>query len=44
MIPVTSKNYVVFNLSKKAINKEEKFRIELMKNQLRYLTSIKKEV
>ena len=43
MIPVTNKNYVEFDLNKKAINKE-KFRIELMKNQLRWLTNNKKEI
>lgn len=43
MIPVTNKNYVEFDLNKKTINKE-KFRIELMKNQLRWLTNNKKEI
>lgn len=43
MIPVTNKNYVEFDLNKKATDKE-KFRIELMQNQLRWLTNNKKEI
>ena len=44
MIPVTSNNYHEFNLNKKAQNKDEKFRIELLRNQLRWLTAHRKEV
>lgn len=44
MIPVTNKNYVEFALNKQAKDKAEMFRIELLKNQLRWLTSNKKEL
>jgi len=44
MIPVTDKNYNEFDLNKKATDKNEKYRIELMKNQLRWLTTNKKEI
>ena len=44
MIPVKSNNYQEFNLNKETKNKEEKYRIELMNNQLRWLTSNKKEI
>ena len=43
MIQVTNENYVEFDLNKKATNKE-KFRIELMQNQLRLLINNKKEI
>lgn len=38
MIPVTNKNYLEFDLSKKNKNAKEKARIELITNQLRWLT------
>lgn len=44
MIPVTSNNYIVFDLNKKTTNKKEMFRIILMNNQLRWLTSNKKDI
>ena len=44
MIPVTSNNYVVFDLNKKPSNKEENFRIQLLKNQLYWLNLNRKEV
>lgn len=44
MIPVTNKNYVEFDLSKKSDDRYEKNRIELLRNQLRWITSNKKEV
>ena len=44
MIPVTNNNYVAFDLHKKSKNKSEIFRIELLTNQLRWLTLNKKEV
>ena len=44
MIPVTSKNYIEFDLNKKTENKAEMLRIKLLQNQLRYLTADKKEV
>ncbi len=44
MIPIFGKNYKEFDLNKKTTNKEEKYRIELMNNQLRWLTSHKKEI
>jgi protein AbiQ len=44
MIPVTSNNYTEFDLNKKTRNKSEMFRLELLKNQLRFLTANKKEV
>ncbi|MFA7120128.1 MAG: type III toxin-antitoxin system ToxN/AbiQ family toxin [Bacilli bacterium] len=44
MLPVTSGNYQEFDLNKKTSNKEEMFRINLLTNQLRWLTSNKKDV
>ena len=44
MIPVKSCNYTEFDLNKKPNNKDEKYRIELLSNQLRWLTANKKEV
>ena len=43
MIPVLN-NYIEFDLNKKTSNKKEMFRIELLRNQLRWLTSNKKEI
>lgn len=44
MIPVTKENYEIFDLNKKANNQTEQFRLELMRNQLRWLTTHKKEI
>ncbi|MBQ9853647.1 MAG: type III toxin-antitoxin system ToxN/AbiQ family toxin [Bacilli bacterium] len=44
MIPVTNKNYVEFDLNKKSKDKDEMFRIELLRNQLRWLTTNKKVI
>ena len=44
MIPVTNKNYEEFDLNKKELEKKEKNRIELLKNQLRYLNLNKKRI
>ena len=44
MIPVTNNNYVPFDLNKKPKEKSEKFRMELLKDQLRWLTANKKEI
>lgn len=44
MVPVMKNNYVEFNLNKKANDKKEYKRIELMKKQLRWLTTNKKEI
>lgn len=44
MIPVTNKNYIEFDLKQKPTIKKEQFRFELLKNQLRWLTSHKKEI
>ena len=44
MIPVTSNNYVEFDLDKKANENSEMFRIELLRNQLRWLSANKKEI
>ncbi len=44
MIPVYSKNYTEFDLNKKSKDKHEMLRIELLRNQLRWLTSNKKEI
>lgn len=41
MIPVTKNNYQEFDLNKITNDKKEKQRIELLKNQLRWLTSHK---
>jgi len=44
MIPVTSDNYIEFDLNKKTQDKNEIFRINLLRNQLRWLTANKKVV
>ena len=44
MIPVTNNNYVPFDLNKKPKEKSEKFRMELLKDHLRWLTANKKEI
>ena len=44
MIPVTNNNYVPFDLNKKPKEKSEKFRMELLKDQLRWLTANRKEI
>ena len=44
MIPVTSNNYIEFDLDKKTNEKSEMFRIELLRNQLRWLSANKKEI
>lgn len=44
MIPVTSNNYTEFDLNKHISDKNEKFRIALITNQLRWLTLNKKEI
>ena len=44
MIPVKSNNYEEFDLNKKTNDKKEKYRIDLMSNQLRWLTFNKKEI
>lgn len=44
MIPVTNKNYIEFDLNKKTNNQKEMFRIELLRNQLRWLTANRKDV
>lgn len=44
MIPVTNNNYIEFDLNKKTKDKDEMFRLELLRNQLRWLTSNKKMV
>lgn len=44
MIPVTKNSYIEFDLNKKTDNKDEMFRISLLRNQLRWLTSNRKEV
>ncbi|MBQ8472406.1 MAG: type III toxin-antitoxin system ToxN/AbiQ family toxin [Bacilli bacterium] len=44
MIPVEKNNYIEFDLNKKTNDKNEIFRINLLRNQLRWLTSNKKEV
>ncbi|MBQ7141441.1 MAG: type III toxin-antitoxin system ToxN/AbiQ family toxin [Bacilli bacterium] len=44
MIPVTNKNYVEFDLNKISKDKNEMFRIELLINQLRWLTTNKKVI
>ena len=44
MIPVNSDNYIEFDLNKHSSNKKEMERIELLNNQLRWLTSNKKDV
>lgn len=44
MIPVTKKNYKIFDLNKETKNKNEKLRIELLKNQLRWINSNRVEI
>lgn len=44
MIPVEKNNYIEFDLNKKTNDENEMFRINLLRNQLRWLTSNKKEV
>ena len=44
MIPVMVKIYVIFDLNKKTENRAENFRLELLRNQLRWLTANKKDV
>ena len=44
MIPVTSNNYEEFNLNNRNNNKLDLQRIELLNNQLRWLTNNKKKV
>ena len=44
MIPVTNKNYTIFDLNKKTDNIKENLRNKLLKKQLRWLTSNKKEI
>lgn len=44
MIPVNSNNYEEFDLDKKPKDEEEKFRITLLSNQLRWLTSNRQEI
>ena len=44
IIPVIDKNYVIFDLNKKTENRAENFRLELLRNQLRWLTANKKNV
>ena len=42
MIPVQKDNYIEFDLNKNTNDKNEKARLELLKNQLRWLTKNKK--
>ena len=44
MIPVTNNNCVPFDLNKKPKEESEKFRMELLKDQLRWLTANRKEI
>ena len=44
MIPVTNNNYTEFDLNKKTNGKNEQYRIQLLNNQLRWLTSNKKDI
>ena len=44
MIPVTNNNYIAFDLKKYTTNKKEMLRIELLNNQLRWLTVNRKEI
>ena len=44
MIPVIKNSYIECDLNKKTDNKDEKQRIMLLRNQLRWLTANKKEV
>lgn len=44
MIPVTKQNYIEFNLKQIPNTKKEKSRLNLLRNQLRWLTSHKKDI
>lgn len=44
MIPVTNNNYTEFDLNKKVNEQNEQYRIQLLNNQLRWLTSNKKDI
>jgi len=44
MIPVNNNNYIEFDLNKKTTDKKEMFRIELLRNQLRWLTNNRNDV
>ena len=44
MIPVEEESYIEFDLNKVTNDKDEKYRIDLLKNQLRWITSNRKEV
>lgn len=44
MIPVTPKNYELYDLDKQTTDKKESNRIILLKKQLRWLTANKKEI
>ena len=44
MIPVNKNNYIEFDLNKKTDDKNEMFRLNLLRNQLRWLTANRKEV
>ncbi|MBQ8891783.1 MAG: type III toxin-antitoxin system ToxN/AbiQ family toxin [Bacilli bacterium] len=44
MIPVLENNYIEFDLNIKSNDKNEIFRLNLLRNQLRWLNSNKKEV
>lgn len=44
MIPVTDNNYEEFDLDKKTKDEDEQFRITLLSNQLRWLTSNRQEI
>lgn len=44
MIPVTKKNYKELDLNRTSLNEKEFFRIELLRNQLRWITSNKKQI
>lgn len=44
MIPVCKENYSLFNLNKKADNESEARRLELLRNQLRWLTENRKNI
>ena len=44
MIPVLKNNYIEFELNKTDVDKNELFRLNLLKKQLKWLNSNKKEV
>ena len=44
MIPVNKNNYIEFDLNKKTDDKNEMFRLNLLRNRLRWLTANRKEV